>query len=77
MKAYRVKGTLPMGVQDTTFTLEVASAGEKEARDHAYSILGSKHRVPRSRIAIQTVEEIAKDQITDDVVLGRVEKSGK
>lgn len=77
MKAYRVKGTFPMGTKMTKFTIEVAGENEKDAQDHAFSVLGSRHRAERRVIKISSTEEIPKEQVKDGVVLHRIERSSR
>jgi large subunit ribosomal protein LX len=69
MKVFRVKGEFLMGDRWQTFTKEVVGKDEDAVAEQVYSRLGSKHRVPRSRIQIKDVAEIKGNEITDQVAL--------
>ncbi len=58
MKAYRVTGTAPFGSQRQPFSFDIPAENEDAATHHAYSILGSRHRMKRRSINIEHVAEI-------------------
>jgi large subunit ribosomal protein LX len=58
MKAFRVQGTLRAGKDDQAFTIDVVAEDEDDARHRTFSNFGSRHRVPRRFINIETLEEI-------------------
>ena len=58
MKAFRVQGTLRAGKDDQAFTIDVVAEDEDDARHRTLSNFGSRHRVPRRFINIETLEEI-------------------
>lgn len=58
MKAYRVTGTAPFGSQRQPFSYDIPAENEHAATDHTFSILGSRHRVKRRTVNIETVAEI-------------------
>lgn len=58
MKNYVVKGTFKAGHDWETFTKNVESQNEKNARDKVYSIFGSKHGIKRYLIKINSVAEM-------------------
>jgi large subunit ribosomal protein LX len=69
MKAFLVSGKFKISERDwQNFNIEVASDDENAAREKIMTILGSKHKVPRRLIAIQKVQELDADNITDNVV---------
>lgn len=68
MKAYRLKGTFYMRPDEQPFKLEVAAESEEEAREHTYSVLGSKHRAKRSQIHIYRVTELEPSDVTDPAI---------
>ena len=69
MKAYRISGTMKMGiVKDHPFTIEVPAKKKEEAMDKAYAILGSRHGAKRKEINIVEVKALKKDEIEDSAV---------
>jgi len=68
MKAYRVKGEFLMKNVWQPFSKEVVGKSKKEAREKILSIMGSRHKVKRRFIKIESIEEIQKDEIEDPVV---------
>ena len=66
MKAYRIRGTMKMGiVRDHPFTIEIPANKKDEAVDKAYAILGSRHGAKRTEINITEVKALKKDEIED------------
>ena len=66
MKAYRISGTMKMGVvKDHSFTIEVPAKKKDEAVDKAYAILGSRHGAKRAEINIKEVKALKKEDIED------------
>lgn len=57
-KKFIVSGKFLMGDTLQKFQREVEARGEQRAREKIYQDMGSRHRVKRSRILIQKVEEI-------------------
>ncbi len=73
MKAYRISGTMKMGlVKEHPFTIEVSAKKKEEAVSRAYALLGSRHGVKRREIEIKEVKALKKDDIEDAVVRYRV-----
>ena len=69
MKAYRISGTMKMGiVKDHPFTIEVPANKKEEAVDKAYAILGSRHGAKRKEINIAEVKALKNDEIEDSAV---------
>lgn len=69
MKAYRISGTMKMGiVKDHPFTIEVPAKKKEEAVDKAYAILGSRHGAKRKEINISEVKALKNDEIEDSAV---------
>ena len=66
MKAYRISGTMKMGViKDHPFKIEVPATKKDAAVDKAYAILGSRHGAKRTEINITEVKALKKDEIED------------
>lgn len=57
MKIFTITGKFVMGNSLQKFQKSVNARGEKRAREKIYQDLGSKHRVRRSRVLIDAVEE--------------------
>lgn len=57
MKSFIVKGKFKAGSSWESFTKKVESQNEKNATDKTYSIFGSKHRVKRNQIQIESIAE--------------------
>lgn len=68
MKVFRVKGTFKMGREWQKFTKEIIETDDERAYEKILSILGSKHRVLRTNIKVNEIEEISQDDIQDMVV---------
>ncbi len=69
MKAYRISGTMKMGVvKDHPFTIEVPAKKKEEAMDKAYAILGSRHGANRNEIKISEVKVLKNEEIEDSSV---------
>lgn len=56
---YRVSGRVRMGDFIQKFTIEVIARDENEAKEHTYSLLGSRHKVKRYHVWIHSVEKIS------------------
>jgi large subunit ribosomal protein LX len=57
MANYIVEGKFKAGVQWEKFSKEVESINEKNAREKILSTFGSKHRINRNLIKIESVKE--------------------
>ncbi len=68
MKAFRVAGEFLMGRKYQKFSKEVAAQDEEKAVERVLSLLGSKHGTKRKDIRIQSVAEVAQEDIVDPVV---------
>ncbi len=58
MKAqnYRVEGTAWIDGAWRPYTKVVSAPNEKQARERVYTLLGSKHRLPRREIRVGKIE---------------------
>ncbi len=52
-----VKGTFKAGQKWERFTKKIASHNKNNAQDKVYSLIGSEHRLKRSLIKIESIEE--------------------
>ncbi|NPA47905.1 MAG: 50S ribosomal protein L18a, partial [Thermococci archaeon] len=57
VKVYRVKGTFERNGKREVFTKEFRALKPEHVMEMVYSEVGSKHRVPRSKINIMSIEE--------------------
>jgi len=69
MKAYRVSGTAPFGSQRQPFSYDVPASDAEAATQKVYSTLGSRHRIMRRKITIDSVDEIDPRTSTEPVIL--------
>lgn len=69
MKAYRVSGIAPFGQVRQAFSLDLVADSTVLASEHAYSILGSRHRATRRSITIQSINEIDPRTSTEPRIL--------
>ena len=67
-KNYRVKGSFVMGSETQVFTKEFRAIKEEDIYEKLYSIFGSKHGIKRNQIKVDSIEEIAEDEVQDPVV---------
>jgi len=74
MKAFKVTGTYRNRPGMQKFSKEVAAMGKDEAVEAIISVIGSKHRAKRSEIKVESVSEMKADDVTDLVVLHRIQK---
>ncbi len=57
VKKFKVKGRFLMGKRMQPFTMDVSSINEDQAREKVLSDLGSRHRVKRNKVFIESIEE--------------------
>ena len=69
MKAYRVSGIAPFGSQRQHFSYDIPAADADAATEKVYSTLGSRHRIMRRAVKIESVSEIDPHTSTEPVVL--------
>ena len=67
-KIYRVKGTFVMGDEYHNFTKEFKATCEDDVTEKIYSRLGSKHGINRNQISIESIDEIAPEDVQDPIV---------
>ncbi|WP_456368004.1 50S ribosomal protein L18Ae [Thermococcus sp.] len=68
VKVYRVRGIFERMGQKQPFTKEYRALKEEDVRELVYSEIGSKHRVPRTKIWIESIEEINPEEAEDPIV---------
>ena len=66
-KIYRVKGTFVMGDYHD-FTKEFKATCESDIESKIYANFGSKHGINRNQISIDSIDEIAPEDVEDPIV---------
>ena len=67
-KIYRVKGTFVMGDEYHDFTKEYKAANKRDIEEKIYANFGSKHGINRKQISIDSIDEIAPEDVEDPIV---------
>ncbi|WP_048151518.1 50S ribosomal protein L18Ae [Palaeococcus ferrophilus] len=68
VKVFRIKGVFERNGKKENFTKEYRGIKEEDVIELLYSEIGSKHRVKRNKIWIESVEEIAPEEAEDAIV---------
>ncbi len=68
VKVFRVIGKIRKPNFQTDFRKEVRALKPEDAVEKVYMLLGSKHRVKRFQMKISKVEEIALEDIEDNIM---------
>jgi large subunit ribosomal protein LX len=68
VKIFRITGSFKQRRQITPFSKEFCALTEEQAKNKLFSEFGSRNRLKRGQIRIETIEEISKDEITDPFV---------
>jgi ribosomal protein L20A (L18A) len=69
MQVFRVKGVAPFGRQKQNFSKDVVASDSDDAMHRVLSILGSKHRINRRQISIDSCEAIEPNTSKDPLVI--------
>ena len=67
-KIYRVKGRFVLGSEVQVFTKEFKAVKEEDIEEKIYSIFGSKHRINRNQIKIESIADEAEDHIVKAII---------
>ncbi len=68
VKLFRISGSYKQRRETTIFSKEVLATTEENARDKLFSQIGSKNRMKRGQIKIQTIETVPFADVTDPLV---------
>ena len=68
MKAFRVTGVINKPGLSTPFVRELVADKSEHAVEKVYAEIGSRHRVKRCHIKINSVEEITAEQIDNPIL---------
>ncbi len=58
MKAFRIVGHYPASKKKQGFTIDVVAPNEEDAQHRLFSHIGSRHRVQRRHIMIESTSQI-------------------
>lgn len=67
-KIFRIQGKFMMGNSLKPFMKELKAITEKDIHEKIYSDFGSKHGIKRSKIIIEEIKEISKDEVQDPIL---------
>ena len=68
VKIFRITGNFKQRRETSPFSKEYLAVTEKNAKDKLFSQLGSKNRLKRNQIKIQSISEISKEEVTDPLI---------
>ena len=68
VKVYRVKGVFEREGKRQKFTKEYRAVKQEDVVELVYSEIGSKHRVKRTKIWIESIEEINPEEAENPIV---------
>lgn len=77
VKTFEVKGYMVLRYGERRkFTLYLRGLSEREVLESAYSLLGSRHKVTRNHIKVESVSEVPPENVKDNYVkeLSRTDK---
>ncbi len=75
VKVYRLKGDFGQKGEKQKFTMDVRALKPEEAREKAYTDIGSRHKVKRFLIRIDSIKEISPED-SRSVVIGQLSRGG-
>jgi len=67
-KIYRVKGKFALGEETQIFTKELKAVNKEDIFEKIYADFGSKHRIKKSMIKIEEIDEISPDEVIDPLI---------
>ena len=68
VKIFRISGSFKKRRETTSFSREFLALTEENARDKLFSQLGSKNRIKRGQIKIQSVTQVPFADVTDPLI---------
>ncbi len=69
LKVYKVRGEMRRVLDWQPFTKFVLAHSEHDARERIFSLMGSKHRLRRHQIKVESVSLITDREEVDDAVV--------
>ena len=68
VKIFRISGSFKKRRETTSFSREFLALTEENAKDKLFSQLGSKNRIKRGQIKIQSVTQVPFADVTDPLI---------
>lgn len=68
VKIFRISGSFKKRRETTSFSREFLALTEENAKDKLFSQLGSKNRIKRGQIKIQSVKQVPFEEVTDPLI---------
>jgi large subunit ribosomal protein LX len=75
MNVFKVVGSYRKGKFNQKFTKEILTQNKQQAEEYLYSVMGSKHRLKRREINIDSIEQIPADQVTNTIIRQMLEEN--
>tara|TARA_B100000686_G_scaffold190882_2_gene197528 strand:- start:2429 stop:2695 length:267 start_codon:yes stop_codon:yes gene_type:complete len=69
MKAFRAAGSFRTGKSDQEFTVDIVADDKDDAMERVFSNFGSRHRVPRRFVLVDSISEIDPSESTAPTVV--------
>lgn len=67
-KVFRVEGYFLKNNRKIKFRKEIVEVSKENALEKLYSIIGSQHKVKRTRIFIEKIEEISESEVQNTYI---------
>ena len=74
---YRIKGNFRQRKEISSFSKEICAITEEKAKEKLYSYLGSRNRLKRNRIKIESIDVISPGEVTDPLIKKMIETDFK
>ncbi len=69
VKIYRIKGLMKLRTGETQkFSIELTALREEHALETLYSLLGSRHKLKRKHIKVESIEEVKPEEVKSDYI---------
>ncbi len=74
---YRIEGNFKQRREIGRFSKEICALTEEKAKEKLFSQLGSRNRLKRNQIKIESIDVISPDEVTDPLVKKIIETDFK
>lgn len=69
VKVYRIKGLMKLrSGENKRFSVELTALQKEHALETLYSLLGSRHKLKRKHIRVESIEEIKPEEVKNDYI---------
>jgi len=68
VKIFRISGSYKQRRETTMFSREFLATTEENAKDKLFSQIGSKNRIKRGQIKIQSIKSVSFADVTDPLI---------